>query len=409
VAAGLFRAGGGVGADIESRALPEYVVRGSHRVLVPRLPELEHRPQPKPGVAGLVVVPLSRREPMLATAAEIAGALSWPLLLLCSHGNQARRVYGMLRKGWPELDVTAVDLLQGEVWPARWHTSTSWHADGHTAARAGRRVDTNRKRNLGLAAARITSASWVLFVDDDIMRLSPSHVTHVLTSPTATRRTVASWFLEYFPDNSVVHHARRDFLGLHQDMFLSGGALLVRIGDWDPPVFPPVYNEDWLFLFEPIRRGNVVAAGGVGQATYDPYDTPGRASYQEFGDVLGEGLYHLLHENLSVDVAFEGDYWRSVHAKRTKLIQMIIAELRRRLAVVATEAEHDRLTRALASILESRHQLTRATPESLADFVVRWRQDEELWREYVAHLPQRDTLKEALVYLGLHESWIVSS
>jgi len=108
-------------------------------------------------------------------------------------------------------------------------------------------------------------------------------------------------------------------------------------------------------------------------------------------------------------VAFEGDYWRSVHAKRTKLIQMIIAELRRRLAVVATEAEHDRLTRALASILESRHQLTRATPESLADFVVRWRQDEELWREYVAHLPQRDTLKEALVYLGLHESWIVSS
>jgi hypothetical protein len=98
-----------------------------------------------------------------------------------------------------------------------------------------------------------------------------------------------------------------------------------------------------------------------------------------------------------------------VHAKRTKLIQMIIAELRRRLAVVAIEAEHDRLTRALAAILESRHQLTRATPESLADFVVRWRQDEELWREYLGHLPQRDTLKEALVYLGLHESWIVTS
>jgi len=32
-----------------------------------------------------------------------------------------------------------------------------------------------------------------------------------------------------------------------------------------------------------------------------------------------------------------------------------------------------------------------------------------LWRAYLGTLPQRDTLKEALVYLGLHEAWIVSS
>ena len=29
--------------------------------------------------------------------------------------------------------------------------------------------------------------------------------------------------------------------------------------------------------------------------------------------------------------------------------------------------------------------------------------------DYHSHLPPRETLKEALVYLGLHESWIVTT
>jgi hypothetical protein len=248
----------------------------------------------------------------------------------------------------------------------------------------------------------------VLFVDDDVTHLTAAHISQARGHLT-TDRCVASWPCAFFPDNSVVHHARRDFLGLPQDVFLNGGALLVRLYGWGPPGFPPMYNEDWLFLFQPIQQNKVLIGPDIRQQAYDPYDSPTRAREQEFGDILGEGLYHLLHERLPVEVAFKGDYWRSVHAKRTKLIQLIIAELRRRLAVVATQTEHQHLSRALAAMLESRSQLSRATPESLADFVVRWRDDEEIWSEFLEHLPQRDTLKEALIYLGLHESWIVTS
>jgi hypothetical protein len=248
-----------------------------------------------------------------------------------------------------------------------------------------------------------------MFVDDDVLRLDTSTVADALDRLAGTGRTLASWPCEYFPDNSVVHHARRDFLGLHQDVFIGGGALLVRLDGWAPPGFPPTYNEDWLFLFDPIVEGRVLAGPDVGQKTYDPYLSPERARDEEFGDVLGEGLYHLLHVGESVETATDASYWRSVHAKRTKLIQLIIAELRRRLAVVATESEHSRLGHALTAVQESRKQLTRATPESLADFVRRWRHDEELWTEFLVRLPERGTLREALVYLGLHESWIVAS
>jgi hypothetical protein len=389
-------------AEFEPSDRMEYVVRGSHRNLVPplqnvELPEVERRP-------GLVVVPVARAEPTFDTAAGIANDLGWPLLLLCSHGNQARRARQLVARTWPELPVTAADLLHHDLFRA----GRAWRTREHAAARQREDIDTNRKRNLGLAAARMRHHPWVLFVDDDVLRLPTSYVIEALRYLIATDRTVASWPCNFFPDNSVVHHARRDFLGLHQDVFLTSAALLVRTDGWDPPGFPPIYNEDWLFLFEPIREDRVVLGPNIGQQTYDPYSAPARARDEEFGDVLGEGLYHLLHEKLPVDVAFEDRYWRSVHAKRTKLIQMIIAELRRRLAVVATEAEHDRLTRALAAILESRHQLTRAAPASLADFVIRWRHDEELWQDFLGKLPARDTLKEVLVYLGLHESWIVS-
>jgi hypothetical protein len=376
----------------------EYVVRGSHRALVPPLPSVDEQP-------GVVVVPVSRPEPTFATIAQVAQALEWPVLLLCSHGNQARRVTSLIARRWPHVLVTAADVGNRDLL----RRGSRWRAPEHPAALQRQAIDTNRKRNVGLAAARITGHRWSLFLDDDVLRLPGTYVMEALRYLLATDGAIASWPCDFFPDNSVVHHARRDFLGLHQDVFLTGAALLVRLHGWDLPAFPPIYNEDWLFLFDPIAQGRAISGPDIGQLTYDPYDSPDRARDQEFGDVLGEGLYHLLHERLPVDVAFDGGYWRSVHAKRTKLIQRIIAELRRRLAVVANESEHDRLTRALAAILESRHQLTRATPESLADFVVRWRHDEEIWREFLARLPQRDTLKEALVYLGLHESWIVTS
>jgi hypothetical protein len=384
----------------------EYVVRGGHRSLVPSVSDSPRDPAvAKASDEGLVVVPLSRPEPLLDAPVRLAADLGWPLLLLCSRGNQAHRARRLVAGTWPDVAVTAADLLHRDLLRA----PEVWQTDDHPAARRRLDVDTNRKRNLGLAAARMAGRSWVLFVDDDIVRLETPTVVRALDHLPAHGRTVASWACDDFPDNSVVHHARRDFLGLYQDVFIGAGAMLVALDGWDPPGFPPTYNEDWLFLVEPITKGQVVAGPDVGQERYDPYELPTRARDEEFGDVLGEGLYHLLHAGEAVDVARRASYWRSVHGKRTKLIQRIIAELRRRLAVVAVESEHARLTSALTSLDESRKELTRATPESLADFVRRWRHDEELWKEYLAKLPQRDTLREALVYLGLNESWIVSS
>src|SRR3954454_1522919 len=85
--------GGGMCADAgPSDARWEYIVRGSHRSLVPALADHPSPATPDiPTADGLVVAPLPRHDPLLETPARLAADLGWPLLLLCSRGNQAQR------------------------------------------------------------------------------------------------------------------------------------------------------------------------------------------------------------------------------------------------------------------------------------------------------------------------------
>jgi len=201
----------------------EYVVRGSHRDLVLPIPAVVPE-------RGMVVVPVSRREPVLEAAVNVAAELGWPLLLLCSRDMDAYRARELVAVYGRKIAVVAANLLHRDFL----RSPKPWRCPEHPAAVERIDVDTNRKRNLGLAAARMTGHLWVLFMDDDTMDLTATEVYRALRH-LSSDRAVASWPCKLFPDNSVVHHARRDFLGLDQDVFLNGGALLVRLDGWNPP------------------------------------------------------------------------------------------------------------------------------------------------------------------------------
>ncbi|HYY12318.1 MAG TPA: hypothetical protein VE781_15380, partial [Kineosporiaceae bacterium] len=375
-------------------------VRGTHRELVGRV----KRPAVVVDLAGqgVVVVPGSRADGRLDTAVVLARSLGWPLLVLCSRGLAAPSVRRRLEPH-TGLQLTAVDLLS--TTGIRAHRP--WQALEHRAARQRAAIDTHRKRNLALLAATMLGRRWVLFVDDDITGLEQGRVEaavgHLTRRP---QQHLVGWPYPHFPDNSVVHHARRDVLELPQEVFIAGGALLVDLADKVPAPFPPVYNEDWLFLFDALTESAVVEGPDVRQEDYDPYADPARAGLEEFGDVLGEGLFHLLHEQAAVEVATDPVYWRDVLAKRRKLLGRI-TERARELSASGPDAQ--KMQQVVAAMTEARRQHTWVTEESLADFVRRWRADQDTWAEFYAGLPRRDTVKEALVYLGLHEAWIVTS
>jgi hypothetical protein len=229
-----------------------------------------------------------------------------------------------------------------------------------------------------------------MFLDDDITGVTAGAVSRA--AALTARFQAAGFKIGNYPDNSVVCHARR-LAGGAQDVFPGGSALVVDVARSDT-LFPPVYNEDWLFLFDAAQRRSVAAAGTLGQLEYQPFARPRRAATEEFGDLLAEGLYRLLHEGAAVADATRG-YWRSALERRLQLIDHVADQL------LCHENDAPVTGCALMSLAAARKRLAGITELACLSFVRAWRADVDGWRDRLAYLPVLADLADAAKYLRL--------
>jgi hypothetical protein len=147
--------------------------------------------------------------------------------------------------------------------------------------------------------------------------------------------------------------------------------MLLRV-DADLSYFPRVYNEDWLFLLELIRRDpESVALAGLGrQEAFDPFARDGDVERQEFGDVLAEGLYRARHRGCLGQMAEPGAWRRELATRRA-----IVAESLARLATL--DQARPQVSGAIAALGELRSMQDRRQPwpERLAAFTRAWQRD----------------------------------
>jgi hypothetical protein len=173
-------------------------------------------------------------------------------------------------------------------------------------------LDISRKRNLGLLIGRVCGWTRMLFLDDDIRKLSVPKLCSA--AALLDDYPVVGLQVKKFPDASVVGHVRR-LTGRRQEPFISGGSLLVNprcLGGY----FAPVYHEDWLCVINHLRKGEVAIGGSVGQLPYLPFTTPKRTQFEEFGEILLAGLLWLVHTRTRKGAPYkthlteEAAYWR---------------------------------------------------------------------------------------------------
>ncbi|GLY13225.1 hypothetical protein Kisp01_02410 [Kineosporia sp. NBRC 101677] len=404
-------------------------------------------PEVYPDEVCAVVVPASRPSHNLTAAVALAEALGCPLVVACSGRANVQDVAREL-DGWqgvafavPEEPPTAVRrmrtrrlALESRQW-ARPVPAVAGHRVGDpqtslsfrtmdvgqdessslATAVAGDQapyLDAGTKRNVALLLSRQLGWRRLLFLDDDIQPPSAEEITRAVSMLGPGGASMASWPAHEFPDNSVVCHARRT-VGLKQDTFLAGGCLLVDLTR-PLPFFPAVYNEDWLFCWEAVRDRRMALPGAVDQQPYNPFD-PRRAAREEFGDVLGEGLFALLHQSPAdlllglvgqgpvadrariVDPAYQPGYWAQVIEGR----QALHAEVMARLAALARFTPAAR--QQLEAVRAGQERLGRITPQELAGFVALWQEDLATWRYELAQLHRQDSYKAALNQLGIDE------
>ena len=194
-----------------------------------------------------------------------------------------------------------------------------------------------------------------------------------------------------FPDNSVACHAHRATRGL-QDVFVTGAALAVDCQK-NSGFFPDIYNEDWLFFYDDARTGRLGSSGlKATQLRYDPFADAQRAAWQEFGDVLAEGLYALLDHGQGVEYATR-EYWVDFLYGRRRFLEAIIDR-----AGTTRPEIREQLLRSVEAALKCSITIE---PKTLERYVRLWRRDLRDWERRVAGIGQTRSLEVALKELQL--------
>jgi len=353
------------------------------------------RDAPLPRLAlDAIIVPASRPAEHLDHAVMLARATGSWLLILCSrrlHSADARRF--LAARSFHQAIV--VDLPRGYR-----HELLSFpglrslrkelpEACGYFA------TDLSTKRNVGLILARMLRWERVFFLDDDIRDIAPPDLqttVDMLGSFAAVGMRVTD-----FPDNSIVCHANR-MTGGSQDVFVSGAALAVNC-DQEIGYFPDIYNEDWLFLFDDVSVGGVGSSRvKATQLCYYPFASPPRAAWQEFGDVIAEGLYALLHLDRKLEHATR-EYWGSFLEARRVFLEKINT---------ASQTSHPEMRSDIRyAVEEALKCLLMIKPDLCERYVGLWRQDLDKWKRNTASIPHM-SIEAALNEMKLNPSGSVN-
>jgi hypothetical protein len=390
-----------------------------HRDLLGR-PTVAHEPPADGDTVDAVVVPTCRRPvpKRIQHAARLALKTDASLVVLCSQDASSREVNAHLA-GFPRDRLAVVDLPSEYEFPfvgLRTH-ATGWRQLAGTA-------DTGLKRTIGLALSRLVGWTRVVFLDDDVRGVQCPDLHALLRELNDDDEPcdVAGWAFVAnkrghrtgASDNSVMCHAYR-LTGGAQCTFMGAGLIAVRT-DRDLPFFPMTFNEDWVFFLEAMLRGSgrVRLIGDHTQDAFDPFDDPMRAVRQEFGDVLGEGLYRNLRESRERNPPMDArDYWDEVSSpaywSRMITLRRTFAQLLEiRLMKFLTEARtrHDivmahKAMAAMASVRAAMAIVDPNWPEHLASFVREWRADMGDWQRWWQRAPGPLPLDRALQSLRL--------
>jgi len=349
-----------------------------------------------------IVVPASRRPSGLKEVISLSTELSVPLVVLCSQKANIEQV-AKLVSDTPDARALVVEVGAGYKLP---RGPAGMPEETIRAASAGRSSDVSVKRNIGLLLGRLRGWNKILFIDDDIRSFSASDIERL--TGYLDRHPVASMVSRYFPDNSVVCHARR-LAGLKQDVFVSGAVLGIDLQQPELSFFPDIYSEDWFFFARQAAARDLPKIGEVSQTEYLPFADPQRAAHEEFGDLLAEGLYtrfeatpgRAFEDQLAL--AARDSYWERFKALRLEMIERVEGRLKR--ARYGTDVDHRTIRQARASLKRAKSQLTLISPHLCVEFFDTWKEDSVLWAEILKDSTANLDERNALAALGLTR-WI---
>ena len=194
-----------------------------------------------------------------------------------------------------------------------------------------------------------------------------------------------------------------DWPGLWQDVFVTGAVLGVHCSSLPLSFFPDIYNEDWFFFAKEAAARRLPRVGQARQVPYDPFASPERARREEFGDLLAEGLYALMDENLgacrlrSNCAMSRRPTGQQFLDARCEVLTETMTQLRQ---FRDRDGEDGRVTSALASLQAAKSQIDdeTITADLCANFVHDWLDDLNDWQRFSNSVNNVGSTREAMSF-----------
>jgi hypothetical protein len=224
--------------------------------------------------------------------------------------------------------------------------------------------DLPMKRNFIIQHALKTGHEKILLVDDDIRSISDRCL--AIGADCLDDYVLAGCFVEDFLDTSVLGHLEK-VAGEHVNPFLSGSFLFVKPRQVNG-FFPCLYNEDWLFMIPHIMNGSICSFGSIRQVEYDPFSDMSRPLFQEFGEVVIEGLFALLASK-QYNYRHKTKAWSGIIIQRREILHSLSSRL--------SEVKHQAFIRTMLAANR------KITPEDCCKYVLDWENDLESWKTYI--------------------------
>ncbi|HPX76064.1 MAG TPA: hypothetical protein PLW77_05725 [Bacteroidales bacterium] len=173
--------------------------------------------------------------------------------------------------------------------------------------------DLPAKRNYSILHSITKGYSNILLIDDDIKIPSTKHI------PTCSRglydNDIVGSVVDIFPDASLIDHISIQGGIRPYTPFLSGNFLFTK-----PFVtkgyFPFIYNEDWLYMVPTLLSRKLANFQSIQQESYNPFFKKNVAIFQEFGEIIAEGVFTLIEKGKFHASLFSKNFWDHFILKR---------------------------------------------------------------------------------------------
>ncbi|MBI4683915.1 MAG: hypothetical protein HY755_01825 [Nitrospirae bacterium] len=282
----------------------EIFLRNDYRFLIERITK-NTNPNNNYSLIDAIFIPFRKQHVNVNELLQILSFYKGPIYLMPSEEkdlkyiswNSSLKVLSILLKDTNFLSFFNSLLTTNNVF----YNNTSW--------------DLPLKRNYALYFSRKNGYSKILLIDDDIRGVNLNILK--MGSQSLNDYLLSGCFIEDFPDISIIDHL--DVVAGEKIVSSLSGSFLFIKPFSSYSFFPNIYNEDLLFMLPHIIDRSICSFGSIQQLPYDPFQDPSKASFQEFGDIIAEGLFALLSSNL-YEHRFNKKAWEHILNERKKIL-----------------------------------------------------------------------------------------